>query len=91
MPATVDSRRVTDQGEALPAIVFIWVNSFLRMTMTMSLVVGSRSDGAYHQVYLLSGGSLTGIMRLKRHPSPPGSTHTHELSPAVGHRKRTVV
>ena len=42
-------------------------------------------NGVYHQVYLLSWGSLVGITRLKRAHYPPCSADTPDLSPAVSH------
>lgn len=41
--ATVDNLHATYQGEALPAVVLLWVNRFLRMTMTMSCGVGPQT------------------------------------------------
>jgi hypothetical protein len=56
-----------------------------------SVAVYRPRNGAYHQVYLLSRGSLVDITRLKRPPSPPGTARAPDLSPLVSHRERTVV
>ena len=72
-------------------VAFFWVNCFLRGHDDELRSGYRRRDGAYHQVYLLSGGSLVGIARLKHPPSSPSSTYTPSLPPVVSHRKRTVV
>jgi len=92
MSVTVDDRHATYQGEALPVIIFLWVNRSLRMAVTMSLASCYRArNGAHHQVYLLGRRSLVEITRLKWASRSPDSAHTPDLSLAVSHRERTVV
>jgi len=43
MPATVDNVYATDQGEALPVVIFLWVDRFLWMA-TMSCGVEALAE-----------------------------------------------
>lgn len=44
MSTTADNRHATNQGEALPVVVFLWVYRFLRMMKTMSCGVGQQIE-----------------------------------------------
>lgn len=44
MSATAGNRHATNQGEALPAVIFLRVNRFLQMKVTMSRGAGPQTE-----------------------------------------------